>query len=60
MLHRVDSLLESRVPIVLDGVIGTSHQFLRDERPFLEILVPENKQNPLLGLRPLSPLDLGV
>ena len=60
MLHRVDSLLESGVPVVLDSVVSPTHEFLGDIAPFLFHLVSENEKNPLLGLRPFSAFNLGV
>lgn len=60
MLHGVDSLLESGVPIVLDGVVGSAHQLLRDQAPFLVALVSENEEHPLFFLGPFCSLYLWV
>ena len=60
MLHRVDSLFESGIPIVFHGVVGSSHEFLTDETPFLVALVSENEEDPLFFLGPFCSLDLGV
>ena len=60
MLHRVDPLLESGVPVVLHSVVSAAHQLLADETPLLVALVAENEEHPLLLLRPFSPLDLWV
>ena len=60
VLHRVDPFLEARVPIVLHCVVCATHQLLGDQGPFLAVLVAEDEQYPLLGLRPFGPLNLGV
>ena len=39
MLHRVNSLFETTVPVILDCVVSPAHEFLRDETPFLGALV---------------------
>ena len=50
MLHRIDSLFEPRVPIVLYSIIGPSHKLFGYETPFLGALVPEDEENPLFLL----------
>lgn len=60
MLHRVNSLLQSRVPIVLNSIVCSTQKFFGYQTPFLLALVAEDEEHPLLLLRPLSALDLGV
>ena len=43
MLHTVDSFLKSRVPIVFDGIVGSTHKFLGDVAPLFFHLVSKNK-----------------
>jgi hypothetical protein len=50
VLHRVDTLLEAGIPIILDGIVSSTHQLLGDVAPFLVVLVSENEQHPLLLL----------
>jgi len=60
LLHIVNALSETRVPIVFDGVIGSAHERLRDERPFFLLLVSENEENPLFLDGPLRSFYLWV
>lgn len=60
MLHTVDPLLESGVPVVLDCVISPSHEFFGDVAPLFFHLVPKDEKNPLFGLGPFSAFNLGV
>jgi hypothetical protein len=60
VLHGVDSLFESGVPVVLDSIVGSAHKFLADEAPFLIALVSENEEHPLFFLRPFGSFDFGV
>lgn len=43
MLHTVDSFLEPGVPIIFDGVVGSTHQLLGDVAPLFFHLVPKNE-----------------
>lgn len=60
LLHIVDSLAESRVPVIFDGVVGSAHQCLGDERPLFFLLVAKDKKNPLFFDGPLRSFDFWV
>lgn len=60
VLHRVNSFLEARVPVVFHGVVRTAHELLGNEAPLLGALVAKDEQDPLLFLRPFCPLDFGI
>jgi hypothetical protein len=60
VLHGVNSLLESRIPVVLDSIVSSTHQLLGDEAPFFLTLISEDEKNPLFFLRPFCPLNLRI
>ena len=59
-LHIVDSLSEAGIPIVLDGVVRSTHESFGDEGPLLLLLVAENEEDPLLLDGPLGSLDFWI
>ena len=40
LLHVLDSLSKSRIPVVFDGVVSPSNQFFGDQAPLFVLLVP--------------------
>jgi len=59
-LHGFNSFSKPRVPVVLDGIISSTHELLGNETPFLILLVSKYEQHPLLLLAPLSPFYFRV
>lgn len=60
VLHRVNTLFQTRVPVVFDRVVCSAHELLRDEAPLLGGLVSEDEKHPLLFLRPFCSFDFRV
>ena len=50
VLHRVNSFLQPRVPIVFHSVVCATHELLGDEAPLLGALVAQDEEHPLLLL----------
>ena len=60
VLHRLNALFETRVPVIFDRIVSSAHKLLGNETPFLRSLISKNEKNPLFFLRPLCTLYLRV
>lgn len=60
LLHIVNPLSETRIPIVLDGIVSSAHESFGDQRPLFLLLIAEDEEDPLFLYWPLGSFDFGV